>query len=557
MKKNGHARKRKRTTFLKIFARTGLLALVITALFSLFTREFIKMFIYEKMSTQINENISLLQSLIDTDQTNGRITDIQSDLCIYTRFEAGVEQHWFPTVNSDQDGNFAIAILSDSEGDVVYDSRNMFLCSFVLDGEGNLANGKYYCDYNRLGIEQLKDIQYKYTHLENYRYAFYTVRSAVINIDSGEFVPTELEVSVCETDPGTFETNIVATDAYSIDANGFRGETYNNLDTDSLKNYPLSAGGGFWGAEGAAVDELEADMKGIPGNYTIYSEQGRTQRNVFTEQQNRTLYLDGKEYTLQVRYMINVWNKGTKLLLLLVTLCALAGTMLIALLYSWRRHVLNKAQYAFEDYQMALTNNLAHDIKTPLAAIGGYAENLKEHCNDEKEERYLKSILDNVAFTDQLVSRTLDLNSRSTIKELNITEFSLRELVKECIDKYLPLLEQRGIRLVTEGEKNLRNDRIQYLTAIENLLSNAVKHSCQDACVRIVIGEKSLLIENDISCKIDTKSLKMPFVKGDKSRTDRSGSGLGLSIAEAALELCGSRLEISSTDTKFRAEIRY
>ena len=43
----------------------------------------------------------------------------------------------------------------------------------------------------------------------------------------------------------------------------------------------------------------------------------------------------------------------------------------IAFLGCWAKNTKNKYQYAFEDYQRALTHNLAHDIKTPLAVIGG------------------------------------------------------------------------------------------------------------------------------------------------------------------------------------------
>ena len=53
-----------------------------------------------------------------------------------------------------------------------------------------------------------------------------------------------------------------------------------------------------------------------------------------------------------------------------------------------------------------------------------------------------------------------------------------------------------------------------------------------------------------------TGELKKPFVRGDKARTDRTGSGLGLSIAESALERNGYGLKISSTETEFTAEIR-
>ena len=58
---------------------------------------------------------------------------------------------------------------------------------------------------------------------------------------------------------------------------------------------------------------------------------------------------------------------------------------------------------------------------------------------------------------------------------------------------------------------------------------------------------------NDVAEDLDTKDLMMPFVKGDKARTDKHSSGLGLSIAKAAAEQNGFTLKISCRERVFKA----
>ena len=550
---------RKRTTFWKIFAKAAAVALVITALFSFAVAEFVGLFISEQMNTSVSETLSLLQSRINSMQNSNRTEEIQADLCQFTYFETGVWQHWFPTVTTSDEGNAAYASLIDNDGSKFLDNRRMFITLIKFDMKGSPANGRYFCDYNKLGITQLKEIERKYENLEKAKYAVYNVKTAVINEETREFVPVDIDVVTFETVRKTFEARELSTESYTIDTNGFEGRYVEFTGGfGKEEKYPMSGVTGFWGSDDAAMktgnDHLYDD---ITGNMAVYSESDTDTSDLLSAQQSRTVYIDGKEYNLWVGFFVHKWCKGTKLFWLLGTLCAFLGTMFIALLYSWRKNTINKAQYAFEDYQRTLTNNLAHDIKTPLAAIGGYAENLLSHCQTEKEKRYLTSILDNVSFTDQLVCRTLDLNKCAEMKKLNVTEFSLKDLVTECVGKYQPLIEQNDCELVIEGDTTIKTDRAQYLTALENLISNAVKYSTNDGNIRITIRDKSMTVANSISGRIDTTSLKMPFVKVDKSRSDRSGSGLGLSIAEAALNACGSALEIDSSDTEFTSTITY
>jgi len=555
MKKKRSAQQRKRTTFLSIFAKCAALAIVITALFSLAVRQFVGLYISDQLENEINKNISLLQSRINEQNNKDRQAETRAEMCYYTRYDIGVKERWFSTVTSDDEGNAAAAFLISNDGKVVCDNRMAFIGTLKFDKDNESNNGKYTCDFRELGITDLEEIYEKFHRMEGTKYASYKVRSAVVDPEKREFVPSVLEVTVLETVPKTFETRILSTEVYDIDTNGFEGEYFDFIsDTDDGK-YPISFMTNFWGADEKIVAEMLGKETTSRGELPVYEAHVlRSGDDIIEEQQARPVSVGGESYTLQLRYIVHIWNDRTRMFWLLGTLCALVGTMSLALLYSWRRQVLNEAQYAFEDYQRALTNNLAHDIKTPLAAIGGYAENLRQLCKGEKERRYLDSILENVAFTDQLVCRTLDLNRRTTMKEIRLSEFSLRELVEECAEKYLPLLDER---LTIEGDRTIKNDREQYLTAVENLLSNAVKYCRRDGTVRVEIDAKKLTVTNDTTGKVDTKDLKMPFVKGDKSRTDRSSSGLGLAIADSALKACGSSLEISSGNDTFTAEIVY
>ena len=58
-------------------------------------------------------------------------------------------------------------------------------------------------------------------------------------------------------------------------------------------------------------------------------------------------------------------------------------------------------------------------------------------------------------------------------------------------------------------------------------------------------------------CECVFKDLKKPFVRGEKSRSNLGGNGLGLSIAERAAALNGFKLNISCANTEFSAEIKY
>jgi signal transduction histidine kinase len=246
---------------------------------------------------------------------------------------------------------------------------------------------------------------------------------------------------------------------------------------------------------------------------------------------------------------------------LIFVLSLLFGAMtLFVLTLCIIRNAKNKAQYAFEDYQRALTNNLAHDLKTPLAVIGGYTENvlqMRQDCGEETELEYLRAIMKNVAYTDEIIRKTLLLSETEQVSKPNKTTFDAAALVQNLTEKYSAALKERGITLNVSGSASLTADEDLFTAAAENLISNAVKYTPDGGSIRITLSRKQLAVVNDAAEDIDTKNLTMPFVKGDKARSDKRSSGLGLSIAAAAAERSGFSLKLDCSGKQFTAVLRF
>lgn len=72
-------------------------------------------------------------------------------------------------------------------------------------------------------------------------------------------------------------------------------------------------------------------------------------------------------------------------------------------------HKTYRERIRIEEYYRNTTNALAHELKTPLMAISGYAENLRENVHTEKKDHYADAILTNVSHMDRVIVNMLDL----------------------------------------------------------------------------------------------------------------------------------------------------
>lgn len=185
--------------------------------------------------------------------------------------------------------------------------------------------------------------------------------------------------------------------------------------------------------------------------------------------------------------------------------------------------------------------NVSHELKTPLAAIKGFAETMAAKAQGE-DKRHLAIIARN---TDRLIAIVEDLLALSRLEERGVPFEKSRVDVAGLVQSLLRIFEgpaaEKGLSLTLEappGLPNLMADPVQIETLLLNLIDNAIKYTERGrVMVRLGAADGQLLIEvEDTGIGIDAVHLPHVFDRFyvvDKSRSRKlGGTGLGLSIVK-------------------------
>lgn len=231
--------------------------------------------------------------------------------------------------------------------------------------------------------------------------------------------------------------------------------------------------------------------------------------------------------------------------------------LLIALILSLQAYTYDKIRYETETYRKNIMNAMAHDLKSPLMVISGYAENLAEGIKPEKTEEYANSIRDTIRYMNHTIANILELaKTEETFGKLNLEKIDLRAITEEIVKKYELLLEEKELIIRTEGGVTVEADRNLLLRVIDNLIGNAVKYAKTATEIEICIDKKSLKITNYYSGKIENiDTLTQAFVKGDHARSGKNGTGLGLAIVKNILDAHDYQFKLDIHDELFTAKI--
>lgn len=197
----------------------------------------------------------------------------------------------------------------------------------------------------------------------------------------------------------------------------------------------------------------------------------------------------------------------------------------------------------------------SHDLKTPLALIGGYAEAIAQGISPEENARYLDAIEREAGRMNVLVLEMLDYTKLERMEQLeNAASMSLAPLIESLLQEMEPLLSEKNVTVDLDPAARIKGDETLLRRAIGNLLSNAAKFTPPGKTITVTLqavrpdkpkfgGWLSpalplLTVENqgDPIPPEDLPRIFEMFFRGDKAR-DRSGSGLGLAITRRIFAL--------------------
>ena len=201
-----------------------------------------------------------------------------------------------------------------------------------------------------------------------------------------------------------------------------------------------------------------------------------------------------------------------------------------------------------------LLSNIAHDLKTPITTLQGYAKALSDHVvkSPEQQDEYLSAIYRKSVHMTDLVNKLLEYSRlENDTYHLHPENTEFTEFVRTVIIDQYEAFENRRMELETEipdSEICLSIDRTEIRRVLLNLLGNCIAHNPPGTSVRAVVRSDGHfctfgLWDNGTPIPEELRdSVFEPFVCGDASRQSGNGSGLGLSICRKVAEKHGGTI---------------
>ena len=211
-----------------------------------------------------------------------------------------------------------------------------------------------------------------------------------------------------------------------------------------------------------------------------------------------------------------------------------------------------------EDKRQQFVAAASHDLKTPLALIGGYAEAIAQDISPEENARYLAAIEQETGRMNELVREMLDYTRLDRTDELqNRKTVDLTALTRSLLEEYAPLFENRRLTSDIADGVRIRGDGTLLRRAFGCLLENAAKYSLDGGRISVTLRQAQnalLTVENDCEPipEEELSRLFEMFYRGDKARSRAGGHGLGLTITRRILALHHLSCRAESTKTGVR-----
>ena len=218
-------------------------------------------------------------------------------------------------------------------------------------------------------------------------------------------------------------------------------------------------------------------------------------------------------------------------------------------------YLTRKTRYDCQEYRRNMTNAMAHDLKTPLMAMSGYAENLLANVHTDKRQQYAEAISENVRRMNGMIEQMLEIDRLETGKRRKrekLESVDMAELFRKVVEDNEVSIQRKNMVVTFEGNCTLNADMESMKRVAENLVTNAVRHGMKNGIIDIEMSDGKVTISNttDDVLPDDIDSLWDPYVKGSGSRTG-GGSGLGLFVVRTILDKYGLKGSLSYRDGTF------
>ncbi len=276
-----------------------------------------------------------------------------------------------------------------------------------------------------------------------------------------------------------------------------------------------------------------------------------------------TVVCSSLPYSLNIIDVIKMWNISFIVAVVISIIISIIGfitTRLFTMLEQADKDIIREQATALHEEQdkirlkRQLTNNINHEIKTPICSIMGYLEMIinNENLDVERCRSFVAKSYDQA---ERLRSLMADLSTITRMDEasamISRESVSLGELIENLIDDVLPQADKQNIRIITNvnGELPVNGSNTLLYSIFRNLIDNAIAYSGGRHIWVELLGEGDKFYSFSIRDNgIGVEEHHIPylferFYRVDKGRSRKlGGTGLGLSIVKNAVVLHGGTI---------------
>lgn len=225
--------------------------------------------------------------------------------------------------------------------------------------------------------------------------------------------------------------------------------------------------------------------------------------------------------------------------------------------------MLNRIEALMAEVKQA-TDNVAHDLRTPLARLRGRLEQASQHLDRDHQGLIADAIadLDTVLRLFSSLTRISQIEAREQTAAFG--PVNLAAIASEVLELYDAAAEEKGACLALSGDQTAysQGDRDLLFDMLANLVDNAIKHGRVGGCAEIEIANTdrgAILSVTDDGPGIPAGEYANVFkrlYRLDHSR-QTPGNGLGLSLVEAVARLHGAQITLSDNDPGLKIQLQF
>jgi signal transduction histidine kinase len=200
-------------------------------------------------------------------------------------------------------------------------------------------------------------------------------------------------------------------------------------------------------------------------------------------------------------------------------------------------------------------DNVAHDLRTPLARLRGTAEvALQKEADPAAAREALADCVEESERVLNMLNTLMDIaEAEAGMMKLQRERADLCQLVREAVELYEYVAEEKKISVKTELPEGCDAlvDRARMRQVFANLLDNAIKYTPEGGQINISVRcatAESLVLFRDTGIGVapeEQDKIWARLYRADKSRSQR-GLGLGLSLVKAVVQAHGGKVSVSS-----------